>query len=722
MISLVVVLVAASARAGDSAFILEAEQGAVTSPAAAIAAEGARSGRAVRINEGSSHVRMNTYIDPLHSSTVGDRGAVDVRFNIEEPGAFTVWVRLQWHCPCSPFLNIRTSGRYEGDPADPVSTGLLTSSGRPLVWHWANAGTYEFDSGPQNVRLVQRGHFSLIDAVALARDPDYRPPGYADLSQAFLLAAPDAWKKLTPEVNGRIAFCDRDWSDFSIEICFPINAGQQKFAFYLCGRGNEAYTVMFDDAHARGGGLHGSLRKVGGADEKSLADWTLPDVAESWLAVRAERVRGNINVWVDGTAVAEAWDDSLSSGQCGLVATVDQMPEFRDVAIRAMRVYEEFFTGDAFNWQPLSGKWRVAAEPAGPCYVGSGGESDGVSAAPWRVADCYGMSCSMRLLQDGSGGLAFDVADAGTYSAFLLRTEAGGPLRYELASFRDGKPQVVWTAPCALEMDQWVQLELEKQGTLVFLAADGRRLAAVELPGETDGRAVGLLAGEGGGAQFTAVRCREMHATQRFSYVFEPPGDYTALAYWRPIEGTFALKEHPGRLAIDGGETRRARLAWRPPVDSPIEVQVSVKVTAVRPRPKSLIPDLPLPALPDDPRIGLAFVPDEAPENALTVSTDTLHMQGLKIQQGERILLDETPPPAAPREGGEKTLAFRLDSSRLTASAGGRDEKCVVLDLKELHGTIEVFAENLNDSPLEITRILIQKKPVNSTPKTAAAL
>jgi hypothetical protein len=324
------------------------------------------------------------------------------------------------------------------------------------------------------------------------------------------------------------------------------------------------------------------------------------------------------------------------------------------------------------------------------------------------------MSCSIRLLRDGAGGLAFDIADAGEFCAFLVRAEAGGSLRYELALYRDGKPQVLWTAPCALEMDQWAQIELEKQGAVVFPAADGRRLAAVELPDETDGRAVGLFAGEGGGALFTAVKCREVQPTQRFSYVFEPPGDYTALACWRQVEGKFAVKGHPGRLAIAGGETHRARLAWRLPVDSPIEVQVTVKETAARPQPKRLIPDLPMPALPDDPRIGLAFVPDGAPENALSVSTDALRMQGLKVQQGDRILLDETSPPTAPGEDREKTLVLRLDASSLTVSAGGCDEKSATLESKEVRGTLEVFAENLPDSSVEVTHILIRKKPASA--------
>ncbi|MCX5769592.1 MAG: hypothetical protein NTZ09_04885 [Candidatus Hydrogenedentes bacterium] len=701
------VLVAASARAGDSAFILEAEQGTVTSPAAAIAAEGARSGRAVRINEGSSHVRMNTYIDPLQSSTVGDRGEVDVRFNIEEPGPYVVWVRLQWHCPCSPYLNIRTSGRYVGDTADPVSTGLLTSSERPLVWHWANAGTYEFDSGPQNVRLVQRGHLSLIDSVALSPDPGYRPPGYADLSQAFVLAGPDGWKERPTEIKGRIPFCDREWGDFSFEICFPINPKQPQFAFYLCGRGDNAYTISFDGRNS----LRGSLSKVEGGKKKTLADWTPPDPAQTWHAVRVERVRGEINVVSDGAAVAEAWDDSLSSGQCGLFASADHMPEFRDLFIRSMRAYDEFFTGGAFNWQPLSGKWRVAAEPAGPSYVGSGGGAPGVTVAPWRTGDCYALSCSVRLLEVGAGGLAFDVTDAATFAAFVLRAEAGLPSRYELISFRDGKPQVLWTGRCALEMDQWAQLKLEKQAEAVFLAADGEPLAAIELPVGSGGGAVGLVAVGGGCAQFIAARCRETRPALRFSYVFEPPGDYTALAYWRPIEGTFTLQGHPGRLAINGDKTRLARLAWRIPAESAIEVHVTVKQPAVRPRPKSLIPDLPLPVLPDDPRIGIAFVPDTAPDKPVKVSTDALRMQGLRIQQGDRVLFEKTSPPATSGDTSEKTLVFRLDSPRVAASAGGSGEKSAEIDPVELRGTLELFADNLAGAPIDVTRILIHKKP-----------
>ena len=183
---------------------IEAENAeTVVSPAYVVSEGGAIGGRCVNLGDEEPPDRRAD--DPGASL-----GRLVIPFQITEPTLYYVWGRIKWHCRCSRAFDMRTtarpsdtgvkgqedeSGRFEL-PSNPATEwSLYSAASAPGAWQWLLLGAYLFETGPQKMEFVQRGHATMIDRFVLTSDADFRPPGFMREKEMFRLSHnPPSWR------------------------------------------------------------------------------------------------------------------------------------------------------------------------------------------------------------------------------------------------------------------------------------------------------------------------------------------------------------------------------------------------------------------------------------------------------------------------------------------------------------------------------------------------
>jgi len=642
-------LLCASRSAGAS-IGLEAERAEQVVFPARIVADGlARGGRCVNLGDA----------DPFYDDGV-QTGALTLSFNVDEKGVYCLWARVKWHCRCSRFLAVRTSGSVHGADGPGEVDGItgaavgeephraVTSYTSPGVWQWVLCGTYCFDSGPQTIQVIQRTHTTLVDALVLSRDVQFRPPDFVDATKVLRLPRqPRSWQ---PKGGGRTLFPvgERLWSDSVVDVSLslpnhgPPNANAALGIGFCVQEDRSGYYVLM--SRGPSGGTSVRLAKCYDNTTYGLAAEEQPEASDAPYAVRVLRAGERILVMLSGRVLFDVNDAAYPSGRVYVVA--DNLTHFQleDIEITPVRSYSHVFLEEqAPGWRELAGKWRVTSQNAmdtfGGAYMGVG-QGAGVSIPPWSLGSRYSFAASVQLIDAEYAGIAFDVGNSEHFSAFVLKAneESDPPaLNAGVVRVDAGRPRWLWTSALNGNVDQWCRLELVRQSGVVSLRVDGDLLARFRYSDSCDAPMVGFAVD--GTAVFANPTAVNTTPYLDGYFGFEPEIDSRALSRWRRRSGSFASTEHPAALACSAlpGETE-FRLELREAVYREVELCLEMPddTYAAENADFALGGDLPglrLPVLPGGPRIGVAvsFADSREKGHEYSVSVDQPEMRSLVI-------------------------------------------------------------------------------------------
>jgi hypothetical protein len=253
------------------------------------------------------------------------------------------------------------------------------------------------------------------------------------------------------------------------------------------------------------------------------------------------RRRGAIRVLIDGRRVLEAAD----RGQWGGLVACRGLGDPAVQPVADVQFADDFMrkSGEAGDWQPVSGKWQVISTEgspdtgANPFSYGIETEGPAIATAGDWFWDDYEAHISARWTQNAAG-LIFHYRDAQNYE--LLEADLAEK-KVHLVRVAGGERTVLESVPADLRPWQWYRLGIKASRGLAIASLDGRQIVESFDPHGGCGP-IGLYA-RGTKAAFDDVEAQDWRALS--------PRDSGEPALWRALDGACeSLKE--GGLAVQG--------------------------------------------------------------------------------------------------------------------------------------------------------------------------
>ena len=633
----------------------------ISAPAEIADVPGAFEGKCVRLNGRDTAPQA-------YGGNRMSKGHVTMRPTIPEPGNYRLWLRLQWHCTCGRNLALETTATRAESPGGksiPVRGMNVNDTFRPRVWHWMDCGTYTFEAGVQEVTCIQSGHHVLVDAVALASDPDFRPPGYFAPDEDFQIdRCPKDWRRPAGERTVHV-IGEREWANFQLDTSFDIpfydfDATGSVVGFEFCRQPDDR-GYAFQITPTAAGTVDVRLVRNDTGGEVVLAERKGVQWLGSYHATRIARVGGGIDVNLNGQTLLSAEDDTFASGAIAIVQGGVPQFDFHELEIRTVGDFEEHFPGAASTWDVLAGTWRVLSERVfaenDVIYLGAGNAgAPAISRCPWQLGSSYRFRVGFRNSTSGAAGVVLAARDTRNYCAVTVGVKgSASDQRSELKilEYSDGEESTLFTCPLDGEGGQWFQLELETAPGMLLVRADGRQFGPFRAKSWNLGGAPGLYVDDGAEVEFAGIAARQGAGIGGHSYLFEPESDMRSISEWYLETGGMILEQHPATLTLQTStkDLGSVRLNWKLPVPASAEVRVAFTTELTnkwkKAAPKAslgdnLLQDFPPIVLPNAARVGVAIKLTGLDQAEYFVSVDKEAMREITISRNSEVLVRES--------------------------------------------------------------------------------
>lgn len=606
------------------------------------------------------------------------------------------------------------SGRFEL-PSNPATEwSLYSAASAPGAWQWLLLGAYLFETGPQKMEFVQRGHATMIDRFVLTSDADFRPPGFMREKEVFRLSHnPPSWRTAA-NAEEVFAVGNQEWTAFVMDVTLDVPKWDPANPDCLVGVGfcvksnRDAYRL--DLSRGQDGGLAASLLRCESDTSHVLAKAEGLDGSGYPHALRIVRAGERILVTLEGATLFDVNDGTFASGQIEIIAHHVRNCHFQDLEVANITHYEEVFVaGRSLNWRALEGEWRIlegeSAGELGVAYVGFN-ETMGLSVSPWSLEGLYEFATTLQLMDCGWAGIAFDIKDKENFSALVLRANdrkapqeamGAGILRIE-----NGETRWLWSRSLGGRPGQWYRLKLVKCADVVSAWADSECLGRFRYAGRADAASTGLVVR--GVAAFADPTITDVVPDVDNHFGFEPETDSRALSRWHQCKGVFAPAGHPAQLickAEPGQTDMLLRLRKTLPGNLEVTVDLSREAEGL-PLWEPLGNDpvgVPLPTLPNDARIGIAlrFMNPDQRGHEYRISFDERSLQDLRVSRdGEEIARVDFKGAV---NGLARKFYVRVEDDKLTAAVANGPEKRIVLAPGDVGGdatcSVSIYGENM---------------------------
>ncbi len=691
--------------------IYEAENARLSPPAKIIEHDGSRAGLCVRLSEVNA-------LEHVVASGADSAKLGRIAFNVEVPAdaKYTLWARLQWHCMCGRGLLVRADGANKDADGTPVS-----SNAPPLVWHWAKMGTYTLRKGLQTIEFAQWGHLTLLDAITLSPDPDYRPPGYIDEAHVFSLEE-SKYIAASNKKGPRFRFGDRDWTYFTLNTVLSLpetsGSGMLGVAFGVTETNRYEFRIerMASDAT-----LVSSLVKISDQQETVLAQKNGIDGTGVPHLIGITRAGSSAAVSIDGCAVLGADSVPVIAGAIEAFSRDGDALQIQETKISSLDTYEEHFAAEPIGWKVKAGEWRLVKPDAveGPSnFLLCDSETDALYQSAWVTGDNYTFSADVRASETGGAGLAFNIGDD-SYCAFLLNKQPSADpqsARLSLDLFNKSGIETLWTRNFDFDPQQWHRLAMHKSNESIVLMVDGNAVGRVKSGmWALFDKGVGLAAFKARGATFSSVKAETGTAEGDSEYTFWGPTNSSSLCQWRIVKGTNGFNEYSGALVLTPtAESGFAQMTLRRTVSGQCSVAVEFSETGSGTEKTSAggsLATFPSPILPGDPIFSIVVASADGKRQYKT-SFDVQDLRDISLtRDGEVVKHAQSQRPAA---RGDRKVLLQIDGPKVIAeiSNGPRvefEEDNPLTDKDNCTMTLML------ESPLERTAISLGRIVVGKT-------
>lgn len=703
----------ASDPVGPWTLILQAENATrIVSPASSRQCEGALGGAAVMMG--------------ADEPTAVRRGEIVFEVDIPEDGQYGLWLRVQWHCTCARSIQLLTSAESSASTGSvpSFSNTQLSSSRPPRTWIWVSGMKPTFKAGRQTITLIQKEHLTLVDAIALSNDPEYLPPGYRSDERTFELQQLEGDWRRHEDGRSRIFLTDSEWRHVKLDVALGLSQNAADgcpgssgvlFCLQKAENGYECTLRRGED-----GNVNVTLYRLADGKRLLLAEHAVADTKNLTHALRLVRLAEEISISLNGISIICLRDSSFDGGRLAFVADVEQNAAFKDIAIRSLQAHVVHSWEETSDWTDISGLWRSVSafdetKKMSPCM--GMGETGAIRRAPWSISDRFRFRAQLKL-EEGSGGVCFDLRDARNYSALVLGPgdeSAGSAFAVSLLECRDGSRRVVWEHAVRLEPSQWHTLELKVQPGRVSVHLDGSFVRSLPFTCTEAAGSIGLFSGEASAVAFAEVSACDDIPADDMHYIFEPWYDNFAQAHWRHVAGASRLVSHPAYFEIRPTESdgpllieRRAPLLG----DFVAEVFLQRDETVVQANLLGEPEDVPLtglPALPGGARFGLRICDRADPSFELIISADQGGMGDLRIaRNGDTLAWEST---SSANVSTHPSLRVSIRGNRMVASIDELVEASTEFEAAEAPRNWEIglWGEHMDPvHPLNITEIQLR--------------
>lgn len=713
-------LLGVTLQVGAQTINIEVEKCAgITPPARVVSVSGASGGQAIEMSAPDApEVIEDSRQRPLDVSL----GEVVADFDVPKAARYYLWVRVQWHCVCSRAVSFSTTAStFELSPELKNANDLVVRSYQNArLWHWLRIGEAEFGEGPQSITFTQRGHLTLVDCMAISSDPAYLPPGYTRVSRCVNVA--EASPEWVADNRGRsIQHIDSDeWHDFqfTVSMKLPVSAtgsGTQRAGVGFCsqpdGSGYELLVERTSEAT-----VLIRLCSVTAGTETEVFAAAATDSPELWHSIEVVKIGDEVATFFDGCVVRKIRDGTYAGGTIRMIAEGTPAVVYEDAEIKEVAAYREIFNDGLGGWKMLGGAWNNTAMDSGTDAGGSllgEASAGGVALPPWALGGCFTAGVKVRVMS-GFAGIAFDLDNDSNFTALVVKNDVapGSEKFIKLLKRENGAEREICSYAAGSSDDQWNSFMVQKQEDSVCLFLDGEQYWRIEESGP--GGKIGLFAN--GTASFCSFDAMEYadRGSQRF--LFEEAADSRSLSYWRQKAGSFSFQHHPDLLiARPCPENGAIELEFRQSITNDFQVIATFSRQAFgefRRQSNSAgdFPDIPMPVLPDDPRIGIRISSGELPETYEASIDYGTCGHFVLTHNGEAILNKYNKAAAAHPE-----VKFGMRVCDGTLEAGIMvDGRFIDSGAETLGGpksfTIVLFASNMKgDRHLAISEIAIEK-------------
>ena len=232
-----------------------------------------------------------------------------------------------------------------------------------------------------------------------------------------------------------------------------------------------------------------------------------------------KRRRMTITVALDGTVVAEAYDETFTRGQMGLGARRNTVAfeDFKLYECGEVHFSDDFMTTTAVEWKPATGSWTVleASNPtlsANPFqYCGKSVAVPGALSLARKAGsgnwDDYSAKVSAKDSAGAFLGIAFYCVDSKNYHLFRWNGRKSDKPVKEIIRVRDGVETVLASADGGYIPGEWYDLRVDVQGTRAKAFVDDTLVGEVKVT-QLVGGSVGLYTQSARGAEFDDVLVR----------------------------------------------------------------------------------------------------------------------------------------------------------------------------------------------------------------------
>jgi len=679
-------------------------------PARIVDAQGASGGKAVKISAENAP-------DYVPGPPTGDPGVIigqlDVPFALSEAASVFVWVRLKWHCVCSREIAYTTSATTftSGENCTPTCISMGTAPG---VWQWVFLGQGRFKPGDHHVTFFQRGHLTLVDAIALSTDPAYTPPGYTNnRKRALITVRDDAWRQ---DARGCFYVLDeQEWADWhlTVPILVPVQTKASPEArvgvrFRLASE-NRASRLMLQRISQN------RIRAVWEDSEMSGESSCAAEVEGDglWHALEVVKVGSQISACLNSQPLFETKIRLAGTATVELAVEGLTHATVEDVEIEELRSYTENFGQTTNRWVPQAGKWSIlpedtaAAMPAG--YFGHGQTTCAATAPPQVFDFPITFNATLRPLS-GFAGIACATGDADTFIAAGVSDSGGQPL-FQIARMDQRNLIPLKSRPLDAQPGDWHHLKIEKTAACVRFSCDASQPWEFAAPSAKISVKTAFCVGPQSSALFTNMSAATYAPSPSLVFSFGADKDCWSLCHWRQRKGLFLPRQHPDLLVIRC-EEGQALLEYRNPL--PASFTAAMMIFSKEQRggqhlqrpPSSDMPEIPLPVLPQDARIGFRYT---VGAKCFEVSVDVAQTRSLQLtDDGECIGWVVLPPQTA----FERELYMKLHAGTIEAGIAGQAPICAkTKDISaDALGQLALFANGgPPDVEADLSQIRIEK-------------
>ena len=279
-----------------------------------------------------------------------------------------------------------------------------------------------------------------------------------------------------------------------------LSGGQNSLVFNYRDQSN-FYRLTLDNYY--GTERVALYRRTASGGESRLYIVNLSGPTGVYHELKVEREGSIIQVYVDGTRVFSVTAGSPYGGQVGL-RTNSGTGRFDDFNYYSHSTLVEDVSSE---WTATNGEWKVVDTGGGNMAVDQA-SGDGGGSAPLLlnnlmsdVQSSFQVSCRMRLLSSGSGGvisMVFNYRDQSNFYRFSMYSYYGTE---QVALYRrtaSGGESRLYIFSLPGPTGEYHELKVEREGSLIQIFVDGTRVSSVTA-GSPYGGQVGLRTNSGTG-------------------------------------------------------------------------------------------------------------------------------------------------------------------------------------------------------------------------------